>query len=92
MSENDIHALHVRMTSIDGKIDHLTEMFNRAAHGEGFHRCARHSGRLKRIEEGVELCHDRIGTVKKWLFSGLVGMASILANFAWDIIRTSIKH
>lgn len=86
-----MNRLCIELKELGVKIDHLTESFNRAAYGEGFARCAKHGNRLQHIEEGLELCHQRIGGVKKWLVAGLVSVISMLANFVWNIVRTSVS-
>ncbi len=92
MSESEVAKLFGEVKELRAEIRSLTEAFNRAAYGEGFNRCSRNSNRIKHIEGGVELCHDRISGVKKWMIAGLVAAASALAGFAWDIIRSSMKH
>lgn len=92
MSENDTARLYGELKAVNSKIDNLTELFNRAAYGEGFNRCARHSARLKQMEGNLELAHGRISGVKKWLIAGLVSLVSLLANFTWNMLQSSIKQ
>ena len=92
MSGDEIGVIYGKLETLNAKLDHLTDLFNRAAHGEGFVRCARHSARLKHAEESIALGHVRISGVKKWLLAALVGAAGVLANFAWDIIYSSIRN
>lgn len=88
MEENDTGKLYAQMKELSVKIDHLTELFNRAAYGEGFARCANHANRLRHAEEGIGLCHARIGGVKKWLAAALVSLVSMLANILWNMLRS----
>lgn len=92
MSGDDAGALHAGLKELGVKIDNLTELFNRAAYGDGFTRCAGHGERLKHVEESVGLCHARIGGVKKWLAAGLVSVAGMLANFVWKILQASVER
>ena len=92
MSESEIGKLYGELKTVNAKIDHLTELFNRAAYGEGFVRCAKHSNRLKRAEDDVELCHSRISGVKKWLIGGIVALLSALTGVAWNLIHDLLKR
>lgn len=91
MGNDDSHRLHAELKELGVKIDNLTGLFNRAAYGDGFTRCANHGNRLQHLEEDVELCHQRISGVKKWLIAGLVSLISMLANFVWSVLQTSLK-
>lgn len=92
MSDDEVRRLYAELKQLGVKIDNLTELFNRAAYGDGFTRCATQNNRLGHVEEGVELCHARISGVKKWLIAGLVSVVSLLANFVWNIIQTSVRN
>lgn len=92
MSDDEVRRLYAELKQLGVKIDNLTELFNRAAYGDGFTRCATQNSRLSHVEEGVELCHARISGVKKWLIAGLVSVVSLLANFVWNIIQGSIRN
>lgn len=91
MSDDEARALHGQLGELGVKIDLLTELFNRAAHEDGFARCAGHHERLKHVEEDMELCHSRISGLNKWLVAGLVSVVSMLANFVWKVLQTSIE-
>ena len=91
MSENDSGRLYAELKELGVKIDNLSELFNRAAYGDGFTRCAKHDNRLHHVEENVELCHQRISGVKKWLIAGLVSLISMLASFVWNVLQASMK-
>ncbi len=92
MPENEVRLLYAELKQLGVKIDNLAELFNHAAHGDGFPRCARHESRLRHAEEGVELCHRRVGGVKKWLVAGLVSIVSLLANIVWNMARDSLRR
>ena len=92
MTDDEATVLYAELKQLGVKIDNLTELFNRAAYGEGFARCAAQNNRLRHVEEGVELCHERISGVKKWLIAGLVSLVSLLANLAWNMIQTSLRN
>ncbi len=92
MSESECGRLCAELRELGVKIDNLTELFNRAAYGDGFTRCAAQASRLAHVEEGVALCHTRIGGVKKWLVAGLVSLVSVLANFLWNVVRGSLQQ
>lgn len=92
MSDSDVRLLFTELRALTAKVDNLTDAFNHAAHGEGFHRCARHSERLKVVETSVELSHARISGVKKWMVSALIAMATMLVNYAWSVIQSAAKH
>ncbi len=88
MKEDDSRDLYAEIKQLGVKIDHLSESFNRAAYGDGFPRCAAQNSRLGHVEENLVLCHERIGTVKKWLIAGLAAAISLLANFVWNLVQT----
>jgi hypothetical protein len=88
MEEN----LYAELKQLGVKIDHLTELFNHAAHGDGFPRCAGHGSRLRRVEADVELCHRRIGGVNKWLVAGLISIVSMLANVVWNLVQNTLHR
>ena len=92
MGDGETGKLYAELKELGVKIDHLTDLFNRAAHGAGFPRCAAQNNRLHHLEEGVELCHARISGVKKWLIAGLVSLVSLLANFLWNLVQTSMRQ
>ncbi len=92
MPDTDAHRLYAEIKELGVKIDNLTDLFNHAAHGDGFPRCASHERRILHMEKNVELCHERIGSVKKWLVAGLVSVMSMLANFVWNVIQSGTKH
>lgn len=92
MSDNEAGKLYAELKQLGVKIDNLTELFNRAAYGDGFTRCATQANRLEHLEAGVALCHTRISAVKKWLIAGLVSVVSLLANFVWNIVQGSIRN
>ncbi len=92
MSGDECARLYAGLKELGVKIDNLTELFNHAAHGDGFTRCATHASRLAHAEEGIALCHARISGVKKWLVAGLVSLVSLLANFVWNVVRSSVQH
>ncbi len=92
MGEHDISSLYGELKAINAKIDNLTELYNRAAYGEGFARCARQADRLEHIESGLDLAHARISGVKKWLLAVMIAVLSALASFAWDMVSASVKH
>lgn len=92
MSDEESRRLYAELKQLGVKIDNLTELFNRAAYGDGFTRCATNDKRLGHVEEGVQLCHARISGVKKWLVAGLVSLVSLLANFVWNIVQTSLRN
>lgn len=89
MEEN---VLYAELKQLGVKIDHLTELFNHAAHGDGFTRCAAHEGRIGRVEADVALCHRRIGGVKRWLAAALVSVVSVLANIVWNLVQSSLRR
>ncbi len=91
MSESDIAKLYGELKAVNIKIDTLTELFNQAAHGEGFSRCGKHSARLKQMEDKVELAHTRISGVKKLLLTGLIAVASMAANYAWSMLQAAAQ-
>ncbi len=91
MTEDDSRALYAEIKQLGVKIDHLSESFNRAAYGDGFPRCAAQNNRLGHVEENLVLCHERVGTVKKWLIAGLVAVISVLANFVWNVIQAGSR-
>ena len=92
MSESEIGKLYGELRAVNAKIDNLTELFNRAAYGEGFVRCARHSNRIKHTEDNVELCHGRISGVKKWLVGVVGAILAALAGVVWNLIHDLIKR
>lgn len=92
MPDDETRRLYAELKQLCVKIDHLTDLFNRAAYGDGFVRCANHGKRLDHVEEGLALCHGRISGVKKWLIAGLVSVVSLLANFVWNMIQASIRN
>lgn len=92
MGENETNRLYAELKELGVKIDNLTQLFNHAAHGDGFTRCASHASRLQHMEDGIQLCHARISGVKKWLIAGLVSLVSLMANFLWNVIRSSIQN
>ena len=92
MPEDEVHRLYAELKQLGVKIDNLTDLFNHAAHGDGFTRCAGHEGRLRHVEAGVALCHDRIGGVKKWLIAGLVSVVSMLANVVWNMVQATLRQ
>lgn len=92
MSDGDVNTLYAEMKELGVKIDNLADLFNRAAYGEGFARCAAQNNRLLHMENDVKLCHARIGGVKKWLIAGLVSVVSLLANFVWNVIQASVRN
>ncbi len=85
-------VLYAEIRQLGVKIDHLAELFNHAAHGDGFPRCAAHEGRIGRVEADVELCHSRVGGVKRWLVAALVSVASLLANIVWNMAQNSLRR
>lgn len=92
MTNEESRRLYAELKQLGVKIDNLTELFNRAAYGDGFTRCATNDRRLSHVEEGVRLCHGRVSAVKKWLVAGLVSVVSLLANFVWNIVRESLRN
>ena len=92
MGDNDANRFYAELKELGVKIDHLTDLFNHAAHGDGFPRCAANENRLRHVESGLDLCHSRISGVKKWLVAGLVSLVSLLANFLWNLLQSSAKH
>lgn len=92
MERNELAQIHAELQRLGDKIDALTELFNRAAYDVGFTRCAAQNNRIEHLESGVELCHNRISAVKKWLVAGLVSVVSLLANLAWNLIHGSLKN
>lgn len=92
MSEDESRRLYAELKELGVKIDNLTDLFNRAAYGDGFPRCAMQENRLSHMEEGLELCHARISGVKKWLIAGLVSVVSLLANFVWNVVQASLRN
>lgn len=92
MGDGEVNRLYAEPKELGVKIDNLTDLFNRAAYGDGFPRCAAQANRVRHLEEGVVLCHTRISGVKKWLVAGLVSMISLLANFAWNIIQSGVQQ
>lgn len=91
MSENEVGRLYAELKELGVKIDNLTDLFNRAAYGEGFTRCATQANRIHNLEDQIDLCHSRVSGVKKWLIAGLVSLISLLANFVWNILQSSLK-
>lgn len=91
MSDDEAGRLYAELKQLGVKIDNLTELFNHAAYGDGFTRCATQMSRIDHLESGVALCHCRISGVKKWLIAGLVSVVSLLANFAWNMIQGNIR-
>ena len=89
MSESDVSRLYGELQKVNTRLDNLTELFNHAAHGDGFTRCARHSGRLAAVEEKADLSHVRISGVKKWLLWVLVACASAMANYVWNVVQAA---
>lgn len=89
MNDDDAARLYAGMKELGVKIDHLTELFRDASHGDGFTRCAAQANRLDHVEDSVALCHARVSGVKKWLVAGLASLVGVLANFVWNAIRTS---
>lgn len=92
MSESEVSKLYGELREVNAKIDNLTNLFNRAAHGEGFNRCSKHSVRIKNVEASVELSHQRISGVKRWMVGALITIATMAANYAWSIIQSAAKH
>ncbi len=88
MSDDDSRTLYAEIKQLGVKIDNLSESFTRAAYGAGFPRCAAQNNRIGHVEENLVLCHERIGTVKKWLIAGLVSVISMLANFVWNVLQS----
>lgn len=86
MTDQEARKLYGELKALGVKIDNLTELFNHAAHGDGFSRCAAHRGRIRQVEKSVELCHARVSGVKRWLIAGVVSAASLLANFVWNML------
>ena len=91
MSENEVAKLYGELKEVNAKIDNLTELFNRASYGDGFTRCATEKQRVDHLEDGLELCNANISVLKKWMLAGLISILSVLANFAWDMVRSSIR-
>lgn len=91
MNEDDFTRLYAELKQLGVKIDNLTKLFDRAAYGDGFARCAAQNNRLRHAEEGVTLCQERISGLKKWLVAGLVSVVSLLANFVWNVIQASLR-
>ncbi len=92
MPEDEVRLLYAELKQLGVKIDNLAELFRHAAHGDGFPRCAARESRLRHVENGLELCHRRVGGVKKWLVAGLVSLVSLLANIAWNMARESLRR
>lgn len=92
MSDDESARLYAELKQLGVKIDTLTELFNRASYGEGFPRCAAQNNRLDHVEESARLCHARIGGLNKWLVAGLVSVVSLLANFLWTVIQSSLRN
>ncbi len=92
MSEDEVHRLYAELKQLGVKIDNLAELFNHAAHGDGFPRCAVHESRLRHVEAGMERCHARVSGVKKWLVAGLVSIAGMLANAAWSMAQAMLRQ
>lgn len=92
MSEIEVSRLYAELKELGVKIDNLTDLFNRAAYGDGFTRCAAQANRIQHMEEQVGLCHTRISGVKKWLVAGLVSIVSLLANVVWNILQSTWKN
>ena len=88
MNDSDIAVLHGELKQLNTKLDHLTELFNRAAHGDGFIRCARQDSRLGHVETSLELCHARVSGMKRWLWAGVVAMATALINYVWERVKS----
>lgn len=92
MNADETAKLYAELKELGVKIDHLTELFNHAAYGGGFTRCATQANRMDHLEEQVALCHDRVSGVKKWLVAGVVSVASMLANVVWNLVHSSLKN
>ncbi len=92
MSEEETHRLYAELKQLGVKIDNLADLFNHAAHGEGFPRCAVHESRLRHVEAGVELCHSRVSGVKKWMVAGLVSIVGMLGNAVWGMVQATLRQ
>lgn len=92
MSDDEMRRLYAELKQLGVKIDNLTDLFNHAAHGDGFTRCAGHDSRLRHMEADLSLCHNRISGVKKWLIAGLVSVVSMLANIVWNMVQTTLRN
>ncbi len=91
MAEDDIRSLYAEIKQLGVKIDNLADLFNHAAHGDGFTRCAGHAGRLDHVEAAVARCHGRLDGMKRWLAAGLVSLVSLLANIIWNMTQDSLR-
>lgn len=92
MPESELQRLYTQIKELGVKMDNLTALFNHAAYGDGFTRCAAQDKRLCHIEENVRLCHTRISGVKRWLVAGLVSVASLLGNFVWNVVNIALRN
>ncbi len=79
MSESEVSELRADVRSISTKLDTLIQKFTESS--------SKHSQRLKHVEDDLKLAHTRISAVKKWIFGGVVGIASMLAKFAWSFVE-----
>lgn len=84
MGDTEVKSLIGELRQLSAKVDHLTEMFNRAAYGDGFARCSRHSVRLKHAEDSVELSHKRITDVKRGWIAALIAVVSAVVSYVWS--------
>ncbi|MCC8181074.1 MAG: hypothetical protein LIP23_09230 [Planctomycetes bacterium] len=89
MESEDMVRLYGELQQVNLKIDHLTELFNQAAYGDGFPRCARQDDRIDHVVDSVALCHARVSAMKKWLWAGLVTVVTTLVNYLWERLRSS---
>lgn len=88
MDEPDMRRLYGELKELGAKLDNLTDLFNRAAYGDGFPRCARQDSRIANLADSVERCHDRVSGMKKWLWAGLVALAATSLNYVWERIKS----
>lgn len=84
MGDTEVKTMLGEIRELKAKMDHLTQMFDRAAYGDGFARCSRHSVRLKHVEDSVELSHKRITGVKRGWIAALIAVASAVVSYVWS--------
>ena len=92
MGDNELAALEARLRSIDAKLDRIEIRMESFATANG-----RHSERLRHVEDGLQLCHERVSGVKKQEADAVKRFIGILLGFCgatlaviWSWIKAEI--
>lgn len=86
MSESDVAEITRSLERVEKKIDDVQKSL-----GGITERSAKHSVRIKQIEDNVSLAHTRISGVKRYLVSGLIAVASMAVSYAWNLVQAAAQ-